>query len=42
MGALQRIEEIPPIAPVPLERLPENLKRFFAVKRPEASSPRCP
>lgn len=42
MGALLRIEEIPPIAPVPLERLPENLERFFAATRLEAGSPCCP
>ena len=42
MGALLRIDEMPPVAPAPLERLPENLERFFAAKRRMASSPCCP
>jgi hypothetical protein len=42
MDALLRIDELPPITPTPLERLPENLERFFTATRRMASSPCCP
>lgn len=42
MGALLRVDEMPPIAPAPLERLPENLERFFAAEGQAVSSPCCP
>lgn len=41
MDALLKVDERPPITPEPLAELPENLVRYFANKKPAASSGCC-
>lgn len=38
MGAMLRIDSLPPVVPTPLGRLPENLQRFFDNKKQAAGS----
>jgi hypothetical protein len=38
MGAMLRIDSLPPVVPTPLERLPENLQMFFDNKKQASDS----
>ena len=41
MDAMLSVDDMPPVAPEPLVELPENLQRYFANKKPAASSGCC-
>jgi hypothetical protein len=41
MEAMLKIDEIPPVAPSPLEDLPENLMRYFDNKKQAITSSCC-
>jgi hypothetical protein len=41
MGAMLKIDEMPPVAPAPLEALPENLQRYFDNKKQTRSIGCC-
>jgi hypothetical protein len=41
MGAMLKIDELPPVDPVPLEELPENLQRYFDNKKQTGGSSCC-
>jgi len=41
MGVMLNIDEMPPVVPIRLEELPENLQRYFDNKKPQGSSWCC-